>query len=649
MSALLSIGKSAMFASYAALQTTGNNIANANTPGYSRQQVELADAPSQYSGGGFFGKGVDVKTVARAYDQFLTSHAVGTASTAAADSTRLDRLSLLEQVFPIGSDGLGSAMGDFLNGFADLANNPADASARQVVLSNAQGVAARFKAAGDQLSLLQRGVVQDVKTSVATVNALAQQVAVLNQQIASMGGSGQPPNQLLDARDLLVSQIGAYVNVSTVRAGDGSLNLFIGGGQSLVLGANASTLKAIQDGYDPARVQLAVATGGADRLIPADSLSGGSIAGQLKFQNQDLVAATNLLGQMAVAFSGAVNAQQALGLDARQPPGSGAPLFSVGAPRVLPASTNAGSASLSLTVADASYVQASDYELRFDGSNYNLTRLSDQQGVGGSPLTPAQLAAGVQVDGLTLTLAAGTPQPGDRFLLQPTSAAAAMMQATLSDPKGLAAASPFTASMGSANTGTATVDSMTAVSPGYVGSTSASITFTNDTGAYNWSLSAGSPSSGSGQWSVGSPIALNGFELELSGVPRSGDTVAVVPTASAAANNGNALALFNLGAKQVLGFATLPDASVVPGQNITDAYASALSNIGVRVQSAKSASTISGAIAEDAQTARSNQAGVNLDEEAARLIQYQQSYQAAAKILQIAQSIFDTLLQAAAR
>jgi flagellar hook-associated protein 1 FlgK len=474
-------------------------------------------------------------------------------------------------------------------------------------------------------------------------------VAALNQQITTMNGSGQPPNQLLDARDQLVSEISEYLSVSTVKADDGSVGLFIGGGQSLVLGANASTLKAIQDGFDPAKVQLAVATGGADRLIPADSLSGGSIAGSLRFQNDDLVAATNLLGQMATAFSGAINAQQALGLAGRQPPGSGAPMFSVGAPRVLPAFTNAGNASLSLTVSDASYVQASDYELRFDGSNYNLVRLSDQQSVGGSPLTPAQLSAGVQVDGLTLQLAAGTSQPGDRYLLQPTSAAASQMQATLSDPRGLAAASPFTASVGSANTGTAAIESMNAVSPGYVGSVSAAITFTNDTGAYSWTLSAGSPSSGTGQWNAGDPIALNGFELELSGVPKSGDTVAVVPTASVASNNGNALALFNLGTEPILGFATTPSASVVPGQNITDAYASVLSNIGVRVQSAKSASAISGAIAQDAQTARSNSAGVNLDEEAARLIQYQQSYQAAAKILQVAQSIFDTLLQAAAR
>jgi flagellar hook-associated protein 1 FlgK len=649
MSALLSIGKTAMFASYAALQTAGNNIANANTPGYSRQRVEFADAPSQYTGGGFFGKGVDLTTVSRAYDQFLTNHAVATSSTAAADASRLDQLNLLEKVFPTGSEGLGSAVGTFLNGFVDLANNPSDTSARQVVLSNAQAVAGRFKAAADQLSVLQRGGVQDVQTAVASVNSLAQQVAALNQQITTMNGSGQPPNQLLDARDQLVSEISEYLSVSTVKADDGSVGLFIGGGQSLVLGANASTLKAVQDCFDPAKVQLAVATGGADRLIPADSLSGGSIAGSLRFQNDDLVAATNLLGQMATAFSGAINAQQALGLDGRQPPGSGAPMFSVGAPRVLPAFTNAGNASLSLTVSDASYVQASDYELRFDGSNYNLVRLSDQQSVGGSPLTPAQLSAGVQVDGLTLQLAAGTSQPGDRYLLQPTSAAASQMQATLSDPQGLAAASPFTASVGSANTGTAAIESMNAVSPGYVGSVNAAITFTNDTGAYSWTLSAGTPSSGTGQWNAGDPIALNGFELELSGVPKSGDTVAVVPTASVASNNGNALALFNLGTEPILGFATTPSASVVPGRNITDAYASVLSNIGVRVQSAKSASAISGAIAQDAQTARSNSAGVNLDEEAARLIQYQQSYQAAAKILQVAQSIFDTLLQAAAR
>jgi flagellar hook-associated protein 1 FlgK len=644
MSALMSIGKTAMFANYAALQTVGNNIANANTVGYSRQDTQLADAPGQFTGSGFFGKGVSVTTVARAYDRYLTTQAVGSSAVAAGDAARLDKLSQLESVFPIGSSGVGYAAGEFLNAFVDLSNNPADSSARQVVLSQAQELASRFRAAGDQLSALQTGVTLDVKATVANVNSLAQQVAQLNAQIGALKGNGQPPNQLLDQRDQLVRQIAGAINVTTIEADDGSVGLFIGGGQNLVLGANANTLKAVPDDYDPAKVMLTMSEGGVNRLVPPDSLGGGSLSGLLKFQNEDLGAAKNLLGQMAAAISGAVNTQQSLGLDLGQPAGAGAPIFSVGAARVLGATSNSGNAALSITVDDSAQLQPSDYEMSFDGSSYTLTRLADNSSVAGSPFTPAQLAAGVQLDGVTLQLTGGIANNGDRFLLQPVASAAQNMQSVLASTKGIAAASPFTGSIGVDNTGTATIASLSAVNPSYAGALSADITFTSAAGDYAWSLSDGS--TGTGTWTAGTPIGLNGFELNLVGVPKSGDTVSIVPTVVVAANNGNAL-----------GFTRLAQAGIVApaggagsgaaSQSITDAYASALANIGVRVQGGKTAASISGAVASQAESARANKAGVNLDEEAAKLIQYQQSYQAAAKILQVAQAIFDTMLRAA--
>ena len=645
MSGLMSIGKTAMYANYAALQTAGNNIANANTTGYSRQEAQLADAPGQFTGSGFFGKGVLVTTVTRAYSQLLTNQAVASSSTAAADSARVDKLTQLEDVFPIGSAGVGYAAGEFLNSFVDVSNNPGDASARQVVLSQARELASRFRAAGDQLSSLQAGVSQDMKAQVAQVNSLATQVAKLNTQIATLKGSGQPPNQLLDQRDQLVSQIAAVINVTTISADDGSVGVFIGGGQNLVLGGNTNTLQAVSDPYDPSKTALSMSEGTMTRRIPSDSLVGGSLAGLLRFQNEDLTAANNLLGRMAAAVSGAVNTQQSLGLDLGQPAGAGAPIFSVGAPRVLGASSNTGSATLSVTVNDSSQLQASDYELRFDGSNYTLTRNADQSTVAGSPFSPAALAAGVQLDGITLTLTGGTPASNDRFLLQPVGGAAQDMQAVLGSTKGLAAASPFTGSVGVSNTGTATIASLAAVNPAYNGALSANITFTSNTGDYTWTMS--DATTGTGTWAAGTPISLNGFELKLDGVPKSGDTVSVVPTVSVASNNGNALAFAGLASAAIVS-PSGGAATSAKGMSITDAYASALADIGVRVQGGKTASTMSTAVANQAESARANQAGVNLDEEAARLIQFQQSYQAAAKILQVAQSIFDTMLQTAA-
>ena len=648
-STLMGIGTRAMAANFAALQTVGNNIANANTQGYSRQEVQLETAKGQYTGAGFFGQGVNVATVSRSYDRFLTTQAATTNSIAEADAARLDQLTQLENVMPLGEAGLGHAARQMLDAFVDVANNPQDASARQVVVTRARELAARFQSAGDQLNTLQTGVSQDLRSNIDSVNSLAKRVADLNRQISALNGAGHSPNDLLDQRDQLVSEISGYINVTTIEANDGSMGLFIGGGQSLVLGSNTNTLIAAPDQFDPAKTQLALQEGGVSRLVPNNAIAGGRIAGLVRFQNEDLTAARNLLGQMAVAISGAVNQQQSLGLDGGQPARAGDPLFSVGAPRTLASTENLGDATFSLAVSDFTHVQASDYELRFDGTNYSLTRLSDGSAVQGSPFDAATLAAGVQVEGMTLQMTAGTASAGDRFLLQAVGTAAPNMRSVMTDPRGIAAASAVTSSFSVNNTGTARMASLGVVdAAAYDATQSVRITFNNDTGDYNYDMLDASNAvvaSGTGTWTAGNPILLNGFSLSLSGVPRSGDVIDVGPTTSPGANNGNANAFVALGSSAFIGATTLSNGTLVPGRNITDAYASALSDIGVRVQSARSSVSVSSAMAQTAEAARANKAGVNLDEEAARLIQFQQSYQAAAKMLQVATSVFDTLLE----
>jgi flagellar hook-associated protein 1 FlgK len=250
------------------------------------------------------------------------------------------------------------------------------------------------------------------------------------------------------------------------------------------------------------------------------------------------------------------------------------------------------------------------------------------------------IASGDTVDGLTISVAGAAV--GDRFLLQPVSRAAVNMRRVLDDPRGIAAASPLQAERASANSGSATVASLRVVSATADPEQSASISFTNASGAYDWELRDRTTnallSSGSGTWQPGQPIALNGFELRLDGVPASGDVFMVAQTQYPAASNGNALAL-----------AALRDEPFVGGETITDAYASVMAGVGVSVQSARTAADVSGSVATQARERVSAETGVSLDEEAARLIQFQQSYQAAAKVLQVAQSVFDTLLQAAGR
>lgn len=659
---LMSIGVRAMFANQAALQTIGQNIANANTPGYSRQSVALTTAEGQYTGIGFVGKGVNVQTVERAHNQFLTREAASSKSTAFMDTTRMEHLAQLEKLFPPGENGIGFAAGQFLNAMVDVASRPSDPSARQVVLSRATELATRFSSAGQQLVDLQAGVVSDMKASVEIVNQLSAQIAASNDQIARANGTGHSPNDLLDKRDQLISQLSQYIAVTTLPATDGTVGVFIGGGQRLVLGSQAQELAVIQDPYDPNRASLAIKEASGNRILDDNILTGGSMTALLRYQNEDLQDARNLLGQMATAMATRVNDQQALGLDLSNPPGRGGPIFGIGAPRTLPAASNERNpdgtfvADVRIAIVDASMVQASAYKLQTDPANagaYQLTRLSD-----GMTRT---VADGDTVDGFRITFGANAPGPGDTFMLEPVGQAAVDMKRVLDQPTGIAAASPLTASTNVNNTGTASVDSLYAVNSQLnVAQAPMTIAFgavdpTNSAKRlYTLTLADGSVLNGS--WGAGQPIGnepnavppINlGFELTLNGVPRQGDSITLDPTRFPSNNNGNAKAFLNIQKETFVGRRQQPDGSIAVGATINDAYAAAMSEMGARVQGATYLSGVSTAVAADAEAARAGQAGVNIDEEAARLMQFQQGYQAAAKILQAAQTVFNELLKIA--
>lgn len=646
-SGLMSIGMRAMSASNAALQTTGHNIANASVEGYSRQEVLLETASGQYSGAGFFGKGVNVVNVRRAHDQFLTMQAAAARSLSAKDQARADQLNQMEEIFPAGEQGLGYAMGDFFAAVADLANAPADESARQVVLARAADVAGRFSSTSARLDILQSGVRSDLETSADSLNGLLSQVATLNQQIAGFKGVTQEPNDLLDQRDQVISQISELVEVTTVTASDGSVGVFLAGGQRLVLGTEAAQIQVSSGDPDPTRAALSLVSYGENLQLDASQLSGGSMAGLLKFQNEDLAAAQAQVGQMAMAFASKVNEAQSLGLDLNNT--AGAPLFSLGSPQALPSSFNArdGSGQLigavSLAVTDASLLQASEYELT-PGANageYTLVRLSDG-------LTRT-VNSGDEVDGLSITVDPEL-QAGDKFLLQPVTHVARDMKPALDDPKAIAAASPLSAVTNVANTGSATVASL-GVTADADTSLTATINFTSDNGDYSWTLTDADGNvtgSGNSTWTAGRTIEVNGFELNLNGVPKSGDGITVSPTLYPASSNGNALAMSSLADDPFVGMTLDIDGNHAGGATATDAYASVMADIGVRTQSANRTASSSAAVLNQVNTQLGDKTGVNLDEEASRLIQYQQAYQAAAKVLQVAQSVFDTMLNIAA-
>ena len=647
VNSLLGIGIKSMAASYAGMQVTGHNIANANVTGYSRQQVELATSQGQFSGSGFFGKGVDVTTVKRAHSDFLTHEAVLSKSVASMDSTRLDLLSQLEGVFKPGAQGLGQASSQFLNAMVDLANRPADNATREVVMARAGEMSRRFYDASRTITTLQVNLNSDLKNQVNEINQLARNIAQANDKLAQIVGVGQPANDLLDERDRLIAKLNTLVQVSTLPAQDGTVSVFLGSGQRLVLASKGAQLETLQDADDPSRMAVGFIDGKLRRAVGLNELGGGSIAGLLQFQNKDLVDARNMVGRLSAAIAGAVNAQQQVGVNLYRPIGSvpSEAVFSIGAPRVVPNAVNAvdvnGNAigQVGVTVTTPGALKASEYALRADPAGapgvWEITRLSDGHA--------QSINSGDVVDGFRVDIGVPAPLPGDRYLLQPVSQAAVGMKLLLDDVRDLAAASPLEATAIPTATGTLNIETLRMLKAPPLPDHTVRITFTDNAGNYQWDLldSAGSlVSSQTDQWAPGDsipkpPIDMNGFELKLLGVPRTGDQIVVKPADpnNFAQNNGNALAL-----------AALRDSAIVDGETATDAYSSAMANVGVRVQGAKSTSAITTALADAAESARAGDSGVNLDEEAARLIQYQQSYQAAARVLQVAQKLVDTLL-----
>ena len=629
---LLSLGSRAVNAAYTQLQATGNNIANANIKGYSRQQVQLATNSAELTGSGYLGRGVTVTTIARAANQFMTQQVVHTASAAAADAVRRDRLSQLEKVFAGGEAGLGQAATQIFNSFADLAAAPTDLAARQAVLARLEDFASLSRSTSAQIESLQGSVNHDVRGAVAEVNAMTTALARLNVSIQKAGAEGHSPNDLLDQRDQLIQRLGEKVQLQIYYGADDTANLFVGSGQSLVVGANAFTMMATDNPDDPTRVRISIDQGGLSAEMSVQDVGEGLIGGLLDFQGGPLGDARNRLGQLVAGLAGALNQQQGFGLDLQGRAGS--PLFSHSPPQALPAEGNrqdAGGhylATVSLAVTDPSRLQASDYQLVADpanGGQYIVTRLLD-----GQVFQP--VADGDTIDGFAITIGADAPQAGESFRLKPVSGAASDLSVQLKSPRGVAAASPVTALAAVTNTGTVSVRSVAIVAAPAVAYRPLTLRFTDDQGAYEI-VDAANAVQASGSFVAGRPIVHDGIALSLSGLARSGDRVQLDPTTHPAASNGNAVR-----------FDDMANLGLIDGVAVSDAHANTLSVLGVQLQSARSAADTTEAVAGRAAEDLSSQVGVNLDEEAARLIQYQQAYQASAKVLQAAQAILDTLL-----
>jgi flagellar hook-associated protein 1 FlgK len=641
MSGLLNIGTRALIANQVALQTAGNNIANVNTPGYSRQSVVLKTEQGQFMGAGYIGKGVGIETIQRNFSAFLTRQSAVAGATASADTAMADKLKQLEDIFGGGSTGLGASINDMMNSFSDVASAPSDLTARTVALTRVDETAARMRASSQRLDDLQQGVTQELGQKVTAINSLAQNIADVNEQIARAQGSGQPPNDLLDRRDQLVRELNVYVQTSSIAADDGTVGIFIGGSQALVLGVAVSKV-SIQpnDGTfgDATKSKLVLDRNGQTVTMDENTLGGGEVSGLLRFQNTNMTEGRNLLGRLTLAISTAMNDQHKLGLDMDGNTGGNlfTPLVFTNK-NILPATVNTGTATLALSISDTNKFAASDYEVNFStASSGNITRRAD----GVVTTFDFGVTNPVVIDGLAVSMPSGTPNVGDKFLIKPFSTSASNISSAFSSPRSLAVASSVAGSAGVTNQGSMQLVSLAARSI----PVPASVTLTfdgagnytrSDTGATTYPYTPGQAL----EYDTVAP-GTTGWSLTLNGAPKAGDTFTVQPQLSANRNlnGGNASAMM-----------ALRDAAMFDGAALTDGYAGLIAQIGIRTQSANYSAQVSTSIASSLEKDRAGVSGVNLDEEAAKLLQYQQAYQGSAKMIQIAQTIFDNLIQSLGR
>lgn len=633
MSSALNIGSLALNANLSALQVIGHNIANVNTAGYSRQTVEMRSAGYQSMGGFYLGKGVELGTVARMHDAYLTREAQLSSSVASADSERMARLAQLENIFPTGESGLGAAMNDLLNAWSDVASSPTNMAARSVVIGRGEEIASRLRDTAGQLDILTTSARQQVGDTVNNINRLAADIAKINQTILENQGNAGEPNDLLDQRDQLIGELSKLVQVSTVNADDGRINVFVAGSQPLVLGSGAARLAVVPDSIDGSQQRIQFQQGSSTMELSGSAL-GGKLGGVVQFIDEDLKDVTNQIGRMALALATTVNTQHALGVNLQG--GTGEPFFVPPADVAgLPVPTNTGNAVMHAEVSDPTALKPSDYQVNFTATGVDIVRLSDGQ-ISSFAGLPAEL------DGLSFQIDSGAAATGDGFLVRPFAAVARNMQMAVSAADRLAAASPVMVTPGSGNTSGMGIVSLYPVEPSANLTDPVTLTFLADGSFTATGLGPGNPPPDNAgpppsyNYTPGQPLQFNGWSLTLRGNPSAGDSFAITaaPTTNYGQNGGNAG-----------GMLALRDLATFDGVSLSNGYSAVLSDIGTRVQGAQFAASYSGQVAASNEAARAAVSGVNLDEEAARLLQYQQAYQAAAKFMQIAQGTFDTLLQ----
>jgi flagellar hook-associated protein 1 FlgK len=598
-----------------------------NTPGYNRQEVDLRARPAQVFGGQYFAQGVEVMGVSRVVDQFLIDQIRTSAASHGQAAAFHDLAGQVDNLLAQKDAGLAPALQSFFDHAQALANDPSSIPARQVFLSEAETLATRFNDLQTRLNDVEKTTTGRLQGVVDDVNSLTSSIAKLNEAITrAMGATGgSPPNDLLDQRDQLVDQLSGLVGVQASLQSDGALNVFTGNGQTLVTGSTSLDLKIVGNSLDASQPEIAYTSNGTTSII-TQNLSGGELSGILDFRKDVLIPAKNQLGRAAAGLALTVNSQHREGMDLNG--NLGGDLFSIPAPKVMAGSSNAGTVSVAFDAANVSGLTAADYSLTYNGGNFTLTNLKDNT---------AQTLSGAgpfQVDGLTVTVGAA-PAAGDTYLIRPTRDVAGEFSLNVSDPRSIAAAGPVRTKAALANDSNATISSGEVIdisNPDLLDTVT--ITFNDPPTSYQVN------GVGANGYSSGGNIDINGWRVQISGSPKAGDTFTVERNSGGVADNRNAL-----------GLAGLRNERVMEGGNATlqSAYANLVGEVGSETRRAEISSKALAALQTQAVDARAEKSGVNLDEEAANLVRYQQAYQAAAQVITAADSMFKALMNAVGR
>jgi flagellar hook-associated protein 1 len=642
---LLSIGKTGLYAAQAALATTGNNITNANVAGYSRETVVQSTAISMGGANGYIGTGTQVAQVKRYSDDFLNAQV----RTAQSSSSGLDayqaQVQQIDNLLADTTSGLSPALQDFFSSVQNLTGDGAGVSSRGSFMSSADTLAARFQSMTGRMDEIRKGVNTQITASVTTINTYAKQIAQLNDQIGKLtDASGlNPPNDLLDKRDQLIMDLNKQIKATVVPGDNNSLTVSIGNGQPLVVGTNSFQLAATNSPTDQTRTTVGYITQGKITPMAESALTGGELGAALQFRSQSLDLAQNSMGRVAIALATTVNDQNHLGLDANGNPGGD--IFTIAPAQVTKNVNNnqTSTTAIAATVVDATQLTTSDYKVDFDGTNFNVYRLSDNKKTVISPFPQAQPQV---IDGLAFDVS-GAADTGDNFLVRPTLNGAANFKLALTDGAQIAAAAPIATSVPLTNSGSGKI-SAGSVDKNYLAAplaSSVTLAFDKASGTLTGfptdvdmtvnGTTTTYPAGTNPPFQDGASYTSAGMSFTLNGAPADGDTFTIAPNKGLGDTRNASL------------MGDLQSTNVLDGGKATfqSAYATLVSTVGNKTREVQANAEAAAAQLTQAQSAANNVSGVNLDEEAANLLKYQQAYQASGKVMQIADTIFNALLQ----